>query len=145
MTLARYALIAMTGLALSACAASSVDTPPVAEAQGERDVSKFEVFFDLDRSEISETAAKLLFDVAGDLKRRPDSALKLSVHSVAAGWDAHSQALSERRAAAIKAELARDGVSEARIGRVDIGHAELTPMEDGVREPQNRRTEITIF
>ncbi|WP_158240715.1 OmpA family protein [Telmatospirillum siberiense] len=145
MTLGRYMLMAGAGFALSACVIAGGGSPPTVDAQGTPDLNKFEVFFDPDRSEISETAAKILYEVADSAKENPAAQVKLSVHSVAAGWDANSQALSERRAEAVKAELIKDGVPPSRISSVDIGTAQLTPTDDGVREPQNRRTEVTLY
>jgi OOP family OmpA-OmpF porin len=53
--------------------------------------------------------------------------------------------LSERRAEAVKAELVKNGVPSAKISNVDVARAELVPTPDGVREPRNRRTEITLY
>ena len=147
MKIVQYMFVAMAGLALSACAASrDADDGALksAEAQGSPKQNKFEIFFDPDLAEISETAAKILHEAADSAKQSNSTDITLSVHSVAAGWDANSQALSERRAEAVKAELVRDGVPAAEITSVDIAHAQLIPTDDGVREPQNRRTEITL-
>jgi len=144
MKIAKYMFVAMAGLALSACAASDDGALKTAEAQSSPKLNKFEIFFDPDLSEISETAAKILHEAANSAKQSNSNGITLSVHSVAAGWDANSQALSERRAEAVKAELIKDGVPSAEITSVDIAHAQLTPTDDGVREPLNRRTEITL-
>ncbi|HXP97494.1 MAG TPA: hypothetical protein VN809_12330 [Telmatospirillum sp.] len=53
--------------------------------------------------------------------------------------------MSQRRAEAVRAELIKDGVPPAKITTVDVGTALLVSTEDGVREPQNRRTEITLY
>lgn len=143
----RYMIVAVAGFALSGCAIFTADdgTQSQPSAQSIPKGNVFEVFFDPDRSDLSETAVGILHNVAENAKQTNVTGLKLSVHSTAAGWDADSQALSERRAEAIKAELIKSGVPEAKISTVDVRRAQLVPTDDGVREPQNRRTEITLY
>jgi len=126
------------GLALSGCAFSTGDDATTSQSR------TFELFFDIDRAVISDDAAEILRQVADSAKRGDITVIDISVHSAAAGWDAHSQALSERRAEAVRGELIKDGVPAAQIGRVDVGKSHLVPTDDGVREPQNRRTEIIL-
>lgn len=143
----KYSLTAFVGLALSGCAASHVDdralAPPVEKVAVR--LNAFEVFFDPDRTDISEAAAKILRNVAVREKEINASGIKLSIHSTAAGWSAFSQDLSERRADVVKVELVKDGVPAAKISYVDVPRTLLASTVDGVREPQNRRTEITLY
>jgi outer membrane protein OmpA-like peptidoglycan-associated protein len=117
--------------------------PPVAQSVPKPNT--FEVFFDPDRSDISETAAQIIREAAVAAIQSNVTSIKLTVHSTAAGWDADSQALSLRRAEAIKAVLVKDGVLEASITSVDVQRAQIGAPDDGVREPQNRRTEIILY
>ena len=66
-------------------------------------------------------------------------------HADTAGDAPYNLILSERRAAATKDALMRDGVSEAAITVVVRGKEELlVPTTDRVREPKNRRVEIVV-
>jgi hypothetical protein len=133
-------------LALSGCAIFNVNesAQPSLALEGSTKPNTFEVFFDPDRSDISQTASQIIQSVADSAKHGGGNSITLSVHSTTAGWDDHSQDLSERRAAMIKAELVKDGVPAAEITTVDIGRTPVVPTTDGVREPQNRRTEIIL-
>ena len=69
----------------------------------------------------------------------------LAGHADKSGGDAYNVALSQRRADAAKAYLAGKGVPEASIGTEAIVESRpLVETADGVREPQNRRVEITF-
>ena len=62
-----------------------------------------------------------------------------------AGTPQYNQALSERRAAAVAAELERRGIARAAMTVQAFGESRpLVPTADGVREPQNRRVEIVL-
>lgn len=146
MKIIKCTLMAVVGLALSGCAIFNIDDhaqSPAAESDLKSNT--FEVFFDPDHSDISETAAKIIREVADSARQKHIAGIRLTVHNIAAGWDADSQALSERRAEAITAELVKDGVPAAKITTVDVKRAQLVPTDDGVREPQNRRTEIILY
>jgi OOP family OmpA-OmpF porin len=108
-------------------------------------VSAVQVFFDFDRSNISEAAARTLRQTAANAMQGKVIHINLTGHTDSSGPDAYNQALSERRAAAVKAELVKDGVPADEITSAGVGKAgQLLPTADGVREPQNRRTEIIL-
>ena len=66
-------------------------------------------------------------------------------HTDTVGSAAYNQALSERRAASVKAALVADGVAAGEITTIGAGKtALLVPTADGVREPQNRRAQIVL-
>ena len=127
----------------------TVQTAPAATAGavgavGAR-MNTFQVFFDFDRSNIDESAANILQHAAASAKQGNVTVIDLTGHTDAAGPDAYNQALSERRANAVKAELVKDGVPAVEIKTFGVGKAgQLVPTADGVREPQNRRTEIIL-
>lgn len=105
----------------------------------------FEVFFDFDRSNISPTAAQILHDTASRAKQNKVTGIDLTGHTDASGSEAYNQALSERRADAVKAALIKEGIPAMEITSSGVGKAgQLVPTADGVREPQNRRTEILL-
>jgi outer membrane protein OmpA-like peptidoglycan-associated protein len=66
-------------------------------------------------------------------------------HTDAQGSDAYNQALSDRRAASVRAALAAMGVEGSRIEA--IGHGETQPLADNrtaAGRQQNRRVEVTL-
>ncbi len=66
-------------------------------------------------------------------------------HTDTVGSAKYNQALSERRAAAVKAGLVADGRRGRRDHTIGVGKTGLlVPTADGVREPQNRRAEIVL-
>ncbi len=144
MEIGKYIFAALAAIALGGCTIhDGAQSPPTAQVIPKHNV--YEVFFDPDRADIGEIATRTVREAADDAKQDGVTGIKLTIHSTAAGWDAASQALSERRAEAIRAELVKDGFPAARITTVDVRRAELMPTDDGVREPQNRRTEIILY
>ena len=105
----------------------------------------YQVFFDFDRSNISPDAARILQQAAARSTRDHVTNIKLTGHTDAAGSAGYNQALSERRADSARAELVKDGVPADEISSTGVGKGgQLVPTADGVREPQNRRTEIIL-
>lgn len=143
----KQTLAAMLLLLLGGCAVSDFKDINILRTlglQGDPKPNTFEVFFEVDAAEISEGAAVTLQEVADSVRNAAVSSIDISIHTAASGWNAHSQDLSERRAEAVKAELVKDGVRESAINNVEIGNDHLVPTSDGIREPQNRRTEIIV-
>ena len=73
------------------------------------------------------------------------ASVQLAGHADRSGAAAYNRALSERRARAVRDEMVRLGIPASAINVQAFGEsrpAVQTP--DGVREPLNRRTEITI-
>jgi len=133
-------MVAVTiALALGGCALT-VGGAPVDTA-----LSTFEVFFDVERSDITVAVAQIVRNAADNTRRGNVSGVTISIHSGVGGWSDHSQALSRRRAESVKAELVRDGVPADEITLVEVAENHLAPTEDGVREPLNRRTEIILW
>jgi len=105
----------------------------------------YQVFFDFDRSNIAETAAQIIEKAAASAKQGKMTRIDLTGHTDSSGTDAYNQALSERRALAVKKQLIEDGVPANEIVTLGVGKSgQLVPTSDGVREPQNRRTEIVL-
>lgn len=110
------------------------------------DQAAFLVFFDWDRYNISESAGDVVNMVAQEIKGRHDVRKVVIIgHTDTSGGEAYNHALSMKRANATKASLIKRGIPAAKI-RVE-GHGEtdlLVKTQDNVREPQNRRAQITL-
>jgi outer membrane protein OmpA-like peptidoglycan-associated protein len=105
----------------------------------------FMVFFDWDRSNISDQALNTIRQAAAAFKQKGNARITATGHTDKSGPESYNMALSLRRANAVKDALVREGVPAAAIAVVGRGEANpLVPTADGVREPQNRRVEIVV-
>jgi outer membrane protein OmpA-like peptidoglycan-associated protein len=105
----------------------------------------FQVFFDFNKSDITSDAAAIIAQAAQTAVSGHIAKIEVTGHTDTVGTVKYNQKLSERRAAAVKAELIKDGVSGDSIDTIGVGKTGLlVPTPDGVREPQNRRAEIVL-
>lgn len=106
----------------------------------------FIVFFDWDKYNISAGANDVLDAVAQEVKNRADvKGLVIVGHTDSSGATQYNDKLSLKRANAIKDGLVARGVAEGLIRVEARGESDLlvkTP--DNVREPANRRGQITL-
>ena len=105
----------------------------------------FMVFFDWDRSNLSQQALNTIKQAAAAFKSKGNARITATGHTDTSGPEAYNMALSLRRANAVKDALVREGVPAQAITVIGRGEAGLlVQTADGVREPQNRRVEIVI-
>jgi OOP family OmpA-OmpF porin len=103
------------------------------------------VFFDWDRANISADAQRVINLAAANAKKGQITRIRATGHADRSGSDRYNLGISQRRADAVKAELARQGVPAGQIAVQFKGEREpLVQTPDGVREPQNRRVEIVF-
>ncbi|WP_160000739.1 OmpA family protein [Roseomonas sp. 18066] len=103
------------------------------------------VFFDFDRADLTDRARQIVAEAAQNSTRVQTTRIEVSGHADRSGSPAYNQRLSQRRADAVAAELARLGVARSAITIQAFGESRpLVPTADGVREPQNRRVEIVL-
>jgi len=116
--------------------------PPMAPAVAP---PSFMVFFDWDRSNLSQQALATIQQAANAFKTKGNARITATGHTDTSGPESYNMALSLRRANAVKDALVRDGVPAQAISVIGMGEKGLlVPTGDGVREPQNRRVEIVI-
>ena len=131
-------------LLLTACertqavvAASSPQSPQPART--------FTLFFGNDQAALTPDGDVVVHEAVGAAKANPNTRITVAGHADTSGNSAYNQALSQRRASAVKDALMRQGVNEAAISVVGRGEDQLlVSTRDGVREPRNRRVEIVI-
>jgi outer membrane protein OmpA-like peptidoglycan-associated protein len=112
--------------------------PPVAAKQ------MFIVFFEFDKSSLTPDGKKVV-DAAAAAFKSGKSGVAIAGYTDLAGSAQYNLALSHRRADTVKAALVKDGVAPAAIDESWHGKDNpRVPTADGVREPQNRRVEITM-
>ena len=105
----------------------------------------FMVFFDWDRSNLSQQALNTIKQAAAAFKTKGNARITATGHTDTSGPEAYNMALSLRRANAVKDALVREGVPAQAITVIGRGEAACwCRPRDGVREPQNRRVEIVI-
>jgi outer membrane protein OmpA-like peptidoglycan-associated protein len=104
------------------------------------------ILFDVDKSNIRPDAEVELTKLAEILVKYEDTDILLEGHTDSSGADDYNQALSERRAAAVKAFLVTHGVKGARM--TTIGYGETQPIADNQTvegRQANRRVEAAIM
>ena len=107
--------------------------------------TSFMVFFDWDRSNLSQQALATIGQAAQAFKTKGSARITATGHTDTSGPADYNMALSLRRANAVKDALVQNGVPATAIGVVGRGEEGLlVPTADGVREPQNRRVEIVL-
>jgi OOP family OmpA-OmpF porin len=108
------------------------------------DEGMFIVFFDFDRSTLTDSGLQVISSVAQQAMKRKDmKQITVIGHTDTSGSPAYNQRLSLRRAEAVKNALSKNGVSANQINIMGRGESSLmvaTP--NNTREPANRRTEI---
>jgi peptidoglycan-associated lipoprotein len=103
------------------------------------------VFFEYNRSDLSEASVAVLDRKLRVLQRAPRLAIQIGGHCDERGSDEYNLALGERRAAAVKRYLVEHGVAEGRIGVMSYG--EERPLDPGHTEEawaRNRRAEFVV-
>lgn len=101
----------------------------------------FLVFFDFNSASLTSDAKQVIADVYSSAKG--DASFSVVGHADKSGSDNYNLMLSKKRAEIVKSELARMGASSVKSkwkGESDP----LVSTEDGIKEPQNRRTEIRV-
>ncbi len=119
--------------------------PPPPPIPPQAAAPSFMVFFDWDRSNLSDQALNTIRQAAGSYKTKGSARITATGHTDKSGPEAYNMALSLRRANTVKDALVREGVPATAIAVVGRGESQpLVQTADGVREPQNRRVEIVI-
>ncbi len=120
-------------------------TPASAPTPAPAPARTYLVFFDWDSADLNDRARQIIADAAAASTHVEVTRIEVNGHTDASGSAVHNQALSERRAQAVAAELVRDGVAENEIVTRGFGESQpLVPTAAGAREPQNRRVEIIL-
>jgi peptidoglycan-associated lipoprotein len=103
----------------------------------------YTVHFDYDSTVIKDTEKTKLEAIASQLKSAPSAAVKIEGHCDERGTEEYNRSLGERRALALREELARMGVEPNRLDTISYG--DIKPLVVGHDETswrQNRRGEF---
>ena len=105
----------------------------------------FIVFFDWDSSDITPEATTTLDSMLASYGGCGGAAITIGGYADRSGSDRYNVGLSDRRAQGVAQYLTGKGVAGGAVTAKGFGETNpRVPTEDGVREPQNRRVEITI-
>ncbi len=102
------------------------------------------VFFDWDKSNLLPAATSVLDNAVSQYANCGNARVMLAGHADKSGAPSYNVGLSQRRNASVRAYLESKGIPTGVITTEALGEtAPLVQTADGVREPQNRRVEVT--
>jgi OOP family OmpA-OmpF porin len=105
----------------------------------------YTVFFDFDSDALSPLGERVLWQVLDDWALSVGTTMSLVGHTDSSGKNDYNQALSERRVERVRGSLEGGNIAPARLATSARGEDDLAvATDDGVREPRNRRVEISI-
>ena len=109
-------------------------------------VMKNDILFDFDSHALRSTSRSTLRDLAEVLVDYPETDIVVEGHTDATGTDSYNQALSVRRARAVRDFLMDSGVVGSRISSLGFGESQPVASNDTAEGRQlNRRVEIEII
>jgi OmpA-OmpF porin, OOP family len=102
------------------------------------------VFFDWDKSNLLPAATSVLDNAVSQYANCGNARVMLAGHADKSGSNQYNVGLSQRRNTAVRGYLESKGIPGGVIATEALGEsAPLVQTADGVREPQNRRVEVT--
>jgi len=107
--------------------------------------SEFVVYFEWDRSNLNQAALETIDAAVNRARECNVSNVVVVGHTDTSGSPAYNEGLSERRASVVRDALVARGIASGSVTTQARGETDLArPTNDGVREPLNRRTAVTI-
>ena len=147
-TTTQYTVTAMgEGGTRTASTTVNVGPPPPPAVPTPIDKLTIHVNFDYDKSQIRKTDVGELQKALAFVKKYPGYTISVEGHTDSRGSDKYNQALSERRAGAVKKYLLDNGATDGDKIKA-VGFGESKPIADNKSEKgmfENRRVEILIF
>jgi OOP family OmpA-OmpF porin len=123
-----------------------VTPPPAAPAAPPPPVARdFTVYFATNSATLTPSARDIVRQAANTAQQTQATRINVVGHTDTTGSARYNQNLSQRRAAAVRAELIADGVPPDQIITSGAGETGLAvPTADHVNEPRNRRVVISV-
>ncbi|HMI41709.1 MAG TPA: OmpA family protein [Sphingomicrobium sp.] len=133
--------IAAAAMIIAALSAAAVG----AQSATARPDGPFLLFFDWGKPDVTGDAAAVIDMAVAAYRQKSGDRLLIAGHTDRSGNASYNRLASRRRAEAVRNELVKRGVPANAMSVVAYGEEQpIVPTEDGVREVQNRRVEITI-
>jgi outer membrane protein OmpA-like peptidoglycan-associated protein len=141
----RFSALIGLALALAACGenvqTATLQTPPGAPPQPKA----WMVFFDTNSTALSPQSTNTLLEASGVAKQFPAAKVTVTGYTDTDGSPAYNQALSVRRANAVRDALVKSGVAAQSITVSGAGEQELlVPTADQTKNPNNRRVQVVV-
>lgn len=109
----------------------------------------FVVYFEWDKADLTSQASAVVDQAIANIAARSDCSaggVTIVGHTDTSGSSTYNQRLSARRAAVVASALQSRGIASEAINTAARGENDLAKAtRDGVREPLNRRSEVTII
>ena len=106
---------------------------------------RFVVYFDTDKTEISEAAAAVLAEAKAAAEKFSDATISVVGNTDTVGTGTYNEKLSILRAEAVAQKLMVEGIADAAIKTEGRGMSDLAVTTGpNVDEPRNRRVEIVV-
>ena len=102
-------------------APASTRAAPAPQVRDEVVLEFEDVHFAFDKSQLSNEAKSILRDSVATLKANPKAKVRIAGYTSASGTTEYNQALSERRAQAIKTFLISEGIQTSRLTTIGYG------------------------
>ena len=120
-------------------------TPPQQPQQGACPTSEFTVYFEWDRSNLNAEATEVIDRAVARARECNAGSITIVGHTDTSGSTQYNAGLSERRAGVVRDALVARGLQAWMMTTQARGETDLARRTaDGVREPLNRRTAVTI-
>lgn len=124
----------------------TADCPPqIEEVVDSAEPIAVTVYFDYDKSNLTPEASELIREAAARALQFDVDSVRVEGNTDTSGSAAYNERLSQRRANVVRDALVANGIPAESIDISALGESNpAKPTADGVREPLNRRTEVTI-
>lgn len=127
---------------VSNCADKCPDTPKGAIVDRDGCWAFRGLLFDFDKATVKAKYGPLIQNAVEVMKLNPGLTIEIQGHTDSFGTDAYNQKLSERRAAAVKTELVKQGVDSKRLTAAGFGESKpVDTNETDEGRAYNRRVE----
>ncbi|HET6518717.1 MAG TPA: OmpA family protein [Geminicoccaceae bacterium] len=104
------------------------------------------IFFAWDQAELSPVAERVVDQIVADYRQGRPTRLLVAGHADRSGPADYNLRLSERRARSVADRLVQGGIDPAALDVRWLGEEQpRVPTEDGGREPETRRVEVTFL
>jgi outer membrane protein OmpA-like peptidoglycan-associated protein len=107
--------------------------------------ARFVLLFRSDSTRLASESRKVLPQIVEATKHRPVAEVMVIGRADRSGPHAYNDRLALARARLVRREIVRLGVDADRVEVIALGERKpIVPTKDGVREPKNRRVDVTV-
>ncbi len=120
--------------------------PPAPPPPAACPTSEFVIYFEWDRSNLNQAGQDTINQAISRAQQCNITSVDVVGHTDTSGSTEYNMGLSERRASVVRDALVAGGLNSSMIRTESRGETDLAkPTADGVREPLNRRSAVSIM